>query len=131
MRALRARLRREDDGAVLTVEFIGWLPWLLLTVLVCWQLLFVVGTMTAAENAARNGSRAVALGSDPVEVALGTLPTWARDHAQARRHSDGRCTGGGPQSGTRVNVCVAVPVLFPGLTVDAFSIRRSAELPPP
>ena len=120
---------RRDDGVVLSAELLMWLPWLLLTFLVCWQVLLLVGTITAAENAARNGSRAVALGEDPVETALKPLPAWAHEHAQARRHPDGRCAGPGPASGARVNVCVAVPVLFPGLTVDAFTIHRTAEFP--
>jgi hypothetical protein len=99
------------------VELVGLLPLLLLAGLAALQLLLVGFTVTAAENAARSGSRAVALGGDPRDVAIGSLP----DHLARSAGVDAR--------GELVRVTVEVPVLVPGLSTSHLTVSRSAELP--
>ncbi len=108
--------RRGEDGS-LAAEFVGILPILLIVAMVGWQLLLIVGAGTSAATAARNGSRSLSTGEDVEDVIERTLPNWLRDGFE---HDVDRGL---------VEVHVRVPVLFPGITTDAFRLTRSAELP--
>lgn len=116
MLALRRLLRREHGVA--SVEFITTLPMLVVAAAFAWQLLLMAAAVTAAENAARTGSRAEARGGNAQSAATDALPPWLRDDAQI---------GG---SGTRVSVSVRPPLLFPSLNLPAVRMTRTAELPP-
>lgn len=120
--------RRRDDGSV-TVEFLAWMPWLIVFALVAWQLLLFIGAATNAETAARNAARAHAMGRGGSEVAVEAVPGWLTSHTMARRHPDGRCEGSGPESGNRINVCIQVPLIAPFLSSDLLRVERSAEMP--
>lgn len=122
----RRALRREGGSA--TVEFVAMLPYLLIAAAFAWQLLLVTSVVTGAENAARTGSRAQALGRDGAEAAVEALSPWMRQHARTGVGTSGGCDGqqGG---GTRVTVCIQVPVLWPGLSFPEFNVVRDAELP--
>lgn len=111
--------RRREEGSV-AAEFVGILPILLVVAVVGWQLLLVVGAGTSTATAARNGSRALSTGEDAVATVERSLPGWLRDGV---RVDVDRARRG------RVEVEVRVPVLFPGVTSDAFRLSRSAELP--
>lgn len=107
-----------DEVGQATVELLGALAWLVLTALFVWQVLLVGQTMNAAQNAARTGSRALALGSpDQAEkAALASLRQAYRERARVER------------SGQTVRVRVKVPVIVPGLD-DAFTITEQATIP--
>jgi hypothetical protein len=151
------RLSREERGSAL-IESIGLLPYLLLAALASWQMLLVAATVTAAEQAARVGSRVAAAGGDGTAAALEALPAYARagparvetgagtgaeaapcpEAAPAPAPSPGtggravdacRALGAGAEGG-RVRVTVGTPVLVPGLSTDALTITRSADFPP-
>jgi TadE-like protein len=110
-------LRPSDERGSASLEFTGLLPYLLLAALFAWQLLLATFTVTAAENAARTGSRAESLGRDGIEAAQDALPDWLRDDAFARAE------------GTLVRVTIEVPIVFPGLSVDDMTVSRTAEFP--
>lgn len=112
-----ARTRLRAQCGSVAVELMGLLPLLLLAGMAALQLLLVGFTVTAAENAARNGSRVLATVGDPSEAALRSLPDHLADDASV--------TSGGE----RVTVTVEVPVLVPGLSTSALTVSRSAELP--
>lgn len=111
-----ARLRSEAGQT--SVELLGLLPWFLLAGLAACQILLAVSTASTTENAARSGSRALGRGGDGKAAALRSLPDETRRDAQVQ------------VSGQRVTVTVDVPVLIPGIHLGAFTMTRSAELPP-
>lgn len=116
------RCTRGDDGAM-SAEFISILPIVMFVAAIGWQLLVVFGAGTATATAARNGSRSLSTAEDPHAVVERSLPGWLRDDHEVRVI---------PIPGTervRVEVEVKVPILFPGITADAFQVTRSAELP--
>jgi pilus assembly protein CpaE len=111
-------LRRREEGSV-AAEFVGILPLLLVVAIIGWQLLLIVGAGTSTATAARNGSRALSTDEDHREVVERSLPAWLRDgHVVAV-----------DDNGSEVSVQVRVPVLFPGVTAEAFRLTRSADLP--
>jgi pilus assembly protein CpaE len=111
------RLSRQAGQA--TIELLGVFPLLLLGVLACWQLLLAGFTSTAAQDAARTGSRAAALGrGDGAAAAVAALPSWLRDHAAATIGADGRVT-----------LRVRAPIVVPGLSSSSLTVTRSAQLP--
>lgn len=110
-----SRLRSQRGQA--SIELIGMLPILLLSALLVWQLLLAAYAVTSAENAARNASRAQALGDDGEEVGEDSLSFGLDDGAEVRVEGD------------RATVRVRVPIVVPGISSDALSVERDAELP--
>ncbi len=120
---------RRDHGAVAT-EFMAFLPLMIIAALAAWQVLIAASTANIAANAARTGSRAASLGEDGEAAALDALDDWVRDGARAEAGRNPGCDDDASDGGTRIVVCLHVPIVFPGLTVDALQVRRAAELPP-
>lgn len=119
MARLRREARRRDaEGGTAAVEFIGALPWMILAALVAWQLLLVGAATSAAENAARNGSRAASMGGQAHAAAVDSLPGWLQDGSTVN------------VGGTRVRVALEVPIVAPILRSSRFVIERAAEFPP-
>ena len=114
-----------------SIEFVGLLPWLLLGGLAAWQLLLTAAVVNGAEHAARVGSRAETLGRDGREAAIASLDDWVRPLAAAETGPGEGCDDDDRERGTHVVVCVRVPVVVPGWSVDALRVARDAELPPP
>ena len=106
------------ERGVAAVEFMGVISYLLFAALAAWQLLLAGAVVTAAENAARTGSRKATLGEDGASAAVEALPSWLRPGADARA------------SGTKVTISVPVPVILPGLELGGLRATREAELPP-
>ena len=112
-------MRFRSQQGTASVELLGILPLLLVVALACWQLLLGAFTATAAQDAARTGSRAAALGhSDARTAAVAALPSWLRDGATASVAGDGR-----------VRLRVRVPIVMPGLSSASLTVSRSAQLP--
>lgn len=108
-------IRRERGSTA--VELAGMLPMLLLVALFAWQALMVAFTVTAAENAARSGSRAEGRGDDGRATAFESLPSWLREDAQVEI------------DGELVEVRVPVPLVVPGVSLGGATVARTAELP--
>lgn len=106
---------RTERGSA-SVELLGMFPLLLIAALAAWQLLLVGAAATAAQDAARTGSRAAGLGANGAAQAVGALPGWLRPGATA-------------SGGQRIALRVRVPIIVPGLTSDALTVTRVAELP--
>jgi hypothetical protein len=100
-----------------SIEIVSILPLLLLGALFVWQLLMLGYTVTAAENAARTGSRTASTSGDAEGAALRSLSSWLRDDADV------------DVAGTRTRVTIEVPILFPGLSSEDLTVSRSAEMP--
>ena len=111
---MRARARERGSTAV---EFAGMLPMLLLVAVFAWQALMVAFTVTAAENAARSGSRAEGRGDDGRASAMESLPSWLREDTEITI------------DGELVEVRVPVPIVVPGVTFGGATVARTAELP--
>jgi pilus assembly protein CpaE len=107
---------RGESGQA-SVELIGMLPFLVLTALLIWQLLLVGYAATSAENAARAASRVESRGGDGEKAARRVVGSPLRDGIETRIE------------GTKARVRVRVPLLVPGLSDDAITVTRDAELP--
>lgn len=111
-------MRRCERGSA-AIELLGSLPYLVLAALLVWQMLLVGMTVTATQNAARNGSRAASMGEDPIAAARDSLPAWLADRASATS----------PAGSNEVTVSVPVPIVVPGMSSEQFTVRRDAHLP--
>ncbi len=123
-------VRVHSERGAPTVELMALLPFMILGAILVWQLLMSAAVVNAAENAARNGSRLASQGEDGEEGALDALPGWLAEHAVAERGPNPDCDDDTTASGTRVVVCVDVPVLVPGVAIEGLTLRRDAEFPP-
>ncbi|CAN5247602.1 hypothetical protein BH23ACT9_BH23ACT9_10720 [soil metagenome] len=123
MSALRRRARA-DDG-VYAIELMGLIPLFALAAIFAFQLASIGGAMSMAENAARSGSRATALGGDGRAAALSAVDPGVRD-----RTTVGGSSCASPVSGTTVTVCISVPMVIPLVDLDVTVVERSATLPP-
>jgi hypothetical protein len=115
-------VRRRDDGQV-TIEFLGMMPTIIVTLVVLWQLVLVGYTYTLAGNAADEAVRA------------GTAAEYDRpgkcEQAGLDKLSDawragavvGCTTGGGYVTS---DVALEVPVLFPGTIAFPFTVEGHA-----
>ncbi|CAM5424772.1 TadE/TadG family type IV pilus assembly protein [Streptomyces narbonensis] len=121
---MRPTIRDGDDRGQVAIEFLGMVPLILITLALLWQVVLVGYTYTLAANAADEGARACAVGSDYNEAALRHLDGAWRD---------GAVVGGCSPSGGMANltVAVSVPVLLPGVgglfRVDATAGAISEE----
>lgn len=122
---MRARLEqhrrrtRSDDGAI-SLELIGYVTVLVIVAMLCIQGLYVAQVTSAAQQAARSGARAQALGLDVSTEVHRQLPGWAQVQAISTSY---------PGDGVRVEVAVRVPIVLPGITSRSFSVTRDAVLP--
>lgn len=115
-RRLTRRLRSGERGQA-TAELVGMLWLLLLGALVVWQLLLAAWATESASNAARTGSRIESRGGDGASGAKNSLSSPLRKHA--------RVSGGGETTTVRVRV----PVIVPGISLDQWTVTKSATMP--
>lgn len=125
----RGRPAAGGQRGSVSLEVLGFTPLVLLVVLAAWQMQTITVAATAAEQAARVGSRVESRGGDGAAAALDALGAELRRHADAAVTRDDDCDGGG-SIGTRVVVCVRVPAVIPFVDLEVFEVRRDAELPP-
>ena len=113
------RRRWRDERGQASVEFLGMVFWLLLAAVFCWQLFLAAWTANQAANAARTASRVSArVGSDPEKAARNAVSGPLRGGFHDFR-----------EEGEKATVHLKIPIIFPGLTADGFSVTRSATLP--
>jgi TadE-like protein len=113
----RAGRRLACQRGQASVELLGMLPLLLLGALLVWQLLLAGYTVSSAENAARNASRAEGLGRDGEEAARESLSFGLEKGARVEINGD------------RATVHVRIPIVAPGIDSDDLTVSRDAELP--
>jgi hypothetical protein len=109
-------VRRGQQGTA-AIELVGVLPLMLIAALAAWQGLLMTYSATAAQDAARTGSRASGLGRNGEAAAVGAVSSWLRPGVTAT------------STGERMTVHIKVPVVVPGLTFGGLTVSRSAELP--
>jgi hypothetical protein len=102
-----------------SVELLGMLWLMLLIALVIWQVLLAAWTGEQAQNAARTASRVAGRGGDAHKAAVNAVSTALRKDMQVQ------------PAGERVDVYVRIPIIVPGLVIDArtFTVHRWAVLP--
>ena len=110
---------RRDQRGLAAIEFIGALPVVMICALFAWQLLLGAFSATAAQDAARTGSRVESMGGNGAVAARGAVSSWLQDDVTATTD---------PGS-TRVHVTIRVPIVLPGVSSGAFTVSRAAELP--
>ncbi|MEU3946285.1 TadE/TadG family type IV pilus assembly protein [Streptomyces sp. NPDC029526] len=116
--------RRTSDRGQVTVEFLGMLPTILVTLVVLWQLVLVGYTFSLAGNAADEAVRAATAaapgerGGPCQEAGLDKLPAAWRGSASVT------CGGGG--GFVTADVRLNVPVLFPGTASFPFDVTGHA-----
>ncbi|MEU0248907.1 TadE/TadG family type IV pilus assembly protein [Streptomyces sp. NPDC006235] len=115
--------RRRDDGQV-TIEFLGMMPTIIVTLVVLWQLVLVGYTYTLAGNAADEAVRA-GTAAEPGERAAACRAAGLDKLSDAwRAGAEVDCpTGGGYVTS---DVGLEVPVLFPGAISFPFTVRGHA-----
>jgi TadE-like protein len=107
------RCRPERGSA--SIEFVGFLPVLLVTGLLLIQGAVALYAVTAAATSARHAARAYSLGEDPAGAAQAALPSWLTAQTQ---------TLPGPGHGVRVGV--DVPDIVPAMDIR---VEREAVMP--
>jgi hypothetical protein len=113
--------RDRGGGAELgqaSVELIAAVPVLLLTALVCLQLLVAGYALTLADGAAEAGALALASGAPADDAARGALPGWARTRVEVTAR-DGA-----------VSVRLQPPTVVPGLG-DLLAVSSQAHVREP
>ena len=113
MAAMRAAGR--EDG-VATLELVGLLPVVLISLMLFVQLVIGVHTVQATNDAARQAARAYSLGRDPQAAAENSLPTGLRV---------ARLDTFGPDHGATVQVDVPLVSRF----MPQWHVTRTAVMP--
>lgn len=118
----RTRFARVDrDGGQAAVELVGFVFILVLVASMCVQGVFLSQSVSAAQQAARDGARSYTLGHRDVRDEVErSLPDWAVI-------DDVRTTL--PDDGVRVEVALRVRLVVPGVTFDDFVVTRDAVMP--
>jgi pilus assembly protein CpaE len=102
-RRLRLRAAARAESGQVSVETAGLTGVVLLFILVLWQLVLVGYTFELANNSARAGSRALAVGEPAEPVARDDLPRAWRSGARVSDENDA------------VKVTLKVPIVIPGV----------------
>jgi pilus assembly protein CpaE len=108
--------RRRAQRGQATVEAVATLPFVVLVVLVAWQLAVAGQALWLSGSAARAAARAQALGLDPAAAARGTLPGPLDRGVRVRATDDGA-----------VRVSVAIPAVIGHWRVGSVGARARFE----
>ncbi|MBB5797230.1 pilus assembly protein [Streptomyces caelestis] len=115
--------RRRDDGQV-TIEFLGMMPTIIVTLVVLWQLVLVGYTFTLAGNAADEAVRA-GTAAEPGERDAACRAAGLDKLSDAwRAGAEVGCTTGGGY--VTSDVKLEVPVLFPGTVSVPLPVKGHA-----
>ncbi|QCR49296.1 TadE/TadG family type IV pilus assembly protein [Streptomyces sp. SGAir0924] len=123
MSALRDRTRWRDSGQV-TVEFLGMLPTIIVTLVVLWQLVLVGYTFTLAGNAADEAARAATAAERGARQ--GACEEAGRDKLPGAWEGGAGVDCGTAGGFVTADVEIRVPVLFPGTVSFPFDVRGHA-----
>ncbi|RSS14700.1 pilus assembly protein [Streptomyces sp. WAC08401] len=123
MSALRDRTRWRDSGQV-TVEFLGMLPTIIVTLVVLWQLVLVGYTFTLAGNAADEAVRAATAAERGARQ--GACEEAGRDKLPGAWEGGADVDCGTAGGFVTADVEIRVPVLFPGTVSFPFDVRGHA-----
>ncbi|MFF9192124.1 MULTISPECIES: pilus assembly protein [Streptomyces] len=123
MSALRDRSRWRDSGQV-TVEFLGMLPTIIVTLVVLWQLVLVGYTFTLAGNAADEAVRAATAAERGARQ--GACEEAGRDKLPGAWEGGAGVDCGTAGGFVTADVEIRVPVLFPGTVSFPFDVRGHA-----
>ncbi|MBO9567780.1 MULTISPECIES: TadE/TadG family type IV pilus assembly protein [Cellulomonas] len=120
MRRIAARLSPRDDRGSAAVELVGYVTMVVLAGMLCLQGVYVSQAGAVAQQAARDGARAQALGQDVVGAARAQVPSWARLQDVRARTVGGAFV---------VEVDVRVPIVVRGVTSSEIVVSRDATMP--
>ncbi|MCC8452300.1 pilus assembly protein [Streptomyces rochei] len=123
MSALRDRTGWRDSGQV-TVEFLGMLPTIIVTLVVLWQLVLVGYTFTLAGNAADEAVRAATAAERGARQ--GACEEAGRDKLPGAWEGGAGVDCGTAGGFVTADVEIRVPVLFPGTVSFPFDVRGHA-----
>ncbi|WP_127132220.1 TadE/TadG family type IV pilus assembly protein [Georgenia sp. SYP-B2076] len=118
---MSARAGERERGS-LGVELAAMVPLLMLVTLLIVQGMLAVTTISAVQQAARDGARTMAAGEPRAvweQAALAQVPGWLTDVVVR----DGGCAG------ACVSVEARVPIGLPSITFDTVTVQRTAEFP--
>ncbi|MFF4502144.1 TadE/TadG family type IV pilus assembly protein [Streptomyces sp. NPDC001401] len=123
MRALPSLSSGERDRGQVTIEFLGMMPTIIITLVVLWQLVLVGYTYTLAGNAADEAVRAGTAAAGDRQAKCDQA--GRKDLSDAwKGGADVQCnTGGGYVT---ADVSLDVPILFPGTFSFPFKVRGHA-----
>jgi hypothetical protein len=108
-------MRREEGQA--SIEFLGMVWWMMLVVLLIWQVSLAAWAHVETSNAARTASRVAARGGDPSKAARNAVPKPLRRGMKITT------------TGEKATVRVRIPILFPGVSTGDFKATHAATLP--
>lgn len=97
----RLRGRVAQDLGSMSVELVGLVPLIVLGLLLVWQMTLIGFTFVLSGNAAQEGSRALAVGSDVQAAAADNLPPAWQDRLEVQQGDDW------------VEVRLGFPIVFP------------------
>ena len=119
----RRVLARDRDRGQVTIEFLGMMPTIIVTLVVLWQFVLVGYTFTLAGNAADEAVRA---GTAAEYDRQGKCREAGLDKLSDawRAGADVSCTTGGGY--VTSDVRLEVPVLFPGTIAFPFTVKGHA-----
>lgn len=112
------RRKNRERGSV-ALEYLGFLPVLLIIALAAIQLGLVAFTAQQAGTAARASARSAAQNGDYVRVGSQSMSGWLRDGAHFDRNPD--------EDAVTVTARVEIPSIFPGLFEK--TVEKSATMP--
>ncbi|MFJ4564484.1 pilus assembly protein [Streptomyces caelestis] len=115
--------RRRDDGQV-TIEFLGMMPTIIVTLVVLWQLVLVGYTFTLAGNAADEAVRAGTAAEPGERDAVCRAAGLDKLSDAWRAGAEVGCTTGGGY--VTSDVKLEVPVLFPGTVSVPLPVKGHA-----
>ncbi|MCQ9133889.1 TadE/TadG family type IV pilus assembly protein [Streptomyces hilarionis] len=119
----RARAARARDTGQVTVEFLGMIPLIVVTLVVVWQLVLLGYTYTLAGNAADEAVRAGTAAGPGERDAVCREAGTAKLSDAWRADADVSCGGSGYVT---ADVTLHVPVLFPGAFDLPFTVHGHA-----
>lgn len=112
---------RDREAGQAVVELVGFVFLALLVTMLAVQAILALQAASAAQEAARNGARAMSLGQDWRRVVDETLPDWAQ--------VDVVDPAGSNDDTARVRVAVRVPIGLRSITNASVRFERTAQMP--
>lgn len=113
------RTLHHDERGVLDIELVGFIPALVIVLLLLLQGFLAVSTVTSTSAAARDGARAAMLGRSATAAAENSLPDWATLQSVTDDCGNDHC----------VQVTARVPIGLPAFTTEHITVTRTAYFP--